>query len=107
MQRYHIDDMTKGWFVGDFAPSVLRTNNFEVALHRHLEGDPTEPHYHKLAPEINVIIRGRMIVNGEELAAGDIFVFQPDEVSRAEFLADTDLIVVKTPSVPDDKYLVE
>ena len=34
-----LDDMTKGWFVGNFEPSVLRTNAVEVAVKKYSEGD--------------------------------------------------------------------
>jgi len=33
-----IREMTGGWFIGDFEPSVLRTAAFEVAHHRYPAG---------------------------------------------------------------------
>ena len=104
MKIHRIDDMTKGWFVGNFEPSIFKTEEFEVGHHKHPKGDPTQNHYHKKSTEINVIIKGKMIVNGKELKAGDIFSFEPYEVAEAEFLEDTELIVVRNASVPDDKY---
>ena len=47
-----------------------------------------------------------MIVNGKELSTGDIFVFEPYVVSEAEFISDTDLIVVRDASNTTDKYKV-
>lgn len=106
MKVFNIDDMKGGWFVGDFDPSILRTDKFEVGLHQHKKGDDTHDHYHKQSTEINVIIKGKMIVNGRYLSSGDIFVFEPYTVSEAEFLEDTDLIVVRDASNPTDKYEV-
>ena len=106
MKVYNIDDMKRGWFVGNFDPAVLKTEKFEVGYHRHEAGDPTHAHYHKNSTEVNVIIKGRMIINGKELSSGDIFVFEPYTVSEGEYLEDTDLIVVRDASNPGDKYLV-
>lgn len=107
MKTHNINDMVKGWFVGDFEPSVLKTNNFEVGHHKHKKGEPTQNHYHKQSTEINVIISGKMMVNGKELSKGDIFTFEPYEVAEAEFLEDTELIVVRNASVTDDKFNAE
>ena len=104
MSLFNMDSMKNGWFIGDFAPSVLKTNKFEVGYHTHKKNDETQNHYHKESTEINVIVRGKMIVNKKELKKGDIFVFEPYVVSEAEFLEDTELIVVRDSSKPNDKY---
>ncbi len=36
-----------------------------------------------------------------------MFVYEPGDIADVEFLEDTNLIVVKWPSVPSDKYMVE
>jgi quercetin dioxygenase-like cupin family protein len=106
MKISNIKDMKGGWFVGNFNPSLLKTDKFEVGLHKHKKGDETHHHYHKKSTEINVIIKGKMIVNGKELSTNDIFIFEPYVVSEAEFLEDTELIVVRDASNPTDKYMV-
>ena len=45
---HHFDDMTKGWFIGNFIPSALRTTDFEVGFVKHKKGDVWEKHYHEL-----------------------------------------------------------
>ena len=104
MKVFNIKDMKGGWFIGNFEPSILKTDNFEVGHHAHKKGASTHNHYHKSSTEINVIVKGKMVVNGEVLTAGDIFVFEPYVVSESEFLEDTDLIVVRDSSNPNDKY---
>jgi hypothetical protein len=32
MRLYRLEDMTKGWFVGDFAPAALRSAAAEAAV---------------------------------------------------------------------------
>ncbi len=98
--------MKKGWFIGDFDPSVYRTSKFEVGFHRYSKGCKTIDHFHEKSTEINVVISGRMIVNGEVAKKDDIFIFDPNVVSRTEFLEDTELIVVRTASVPNDKVVI-
>tara|TARA_R110000796_G_scaffold47224_1_gene113696 strand:+ start:3157 stop:3480 length:324 start_codon:yes stop_codon:yes gene_type:complete len=104
MKIHNINDMVKGWFIGNFDPAVLKTDKFEVGYHTHKKGDVTVNHYHKLSTEINVIITGSMKVNNKMLKKGDIFVFDPYTVSDGEFLTDTELIVVRDASYTSDKY---
>jgi len=102
-----IENMVGGWFIGDFEPSVLKTKDFEVCYKFHPAGEVWDNHYHKVATEINYLIRGKMNLSGIELNQGDIFTIYPDEVAIPEFLEDCELIVVKTPSIKGDKYIVE
>jgi len=55
---YKLTDMRQGWLIGDFEPSVLRTEGFEVAVKYYKAGDQEENHYHKTAREITVVISG-------------------------------------------------
>ena len=32
MRLYNLDSMIRGWFVGDFTPSVIQTKDFEVGI---------------------------------------------------------------------------
>ena len=63
MQTFKIDDMKRGWFVGDFEPSAFKNPFFEVAHHKHPKGKG-EPHYHKVTTELTYIIEGEMLVSG-------------------------------------------
>lgn len=105
----HIDKMSRmvrGWFIGDFEPSILRTKDFEVAYLRHAKGEKWDAHYHAQSVEYNYLIRGAMIMQGTVLVAGDLFVLDKGEVADPIFLDDCELIVVKVPSIPSDKHKV-
>lgn len=106
MKIFSIEDMIGGWFVGNFEPSAHKTSDFEVCYKVHPKGEQWPAHYHKIATEINYIIRGTMTINGTMLTRGDVFVLEPYEVAVPEFLEDCELIVVKTASVVGDKYEV-
>lgn len=102
-----LEDMSKGWFVGNFEPTLYQTNEVEVAVKHYKAGDKDVAHYHKIATEITVIVSGTVSINGKEYSAGDMIVMEPGDVS--DFMALTDAIntVVKLPGANDDKYLVE
>ena len=98
--------MVKGWFVGNFQPTILKTNDVEVAVKRYKKGDREAPHYHKIATEITVIICGRVRMNGIEYGPDDIVVMEPGETTDFECLEDgTVNAVVKIPGANNDKYL--
>ena len=97
---------TGGWFIGNFEPSAHKTDAFEVCLKKHCKGETWPVHYHKIATEINYLLKGEMTVQGQKLSAGDVFVLEPLEVADPIFLEDCELIVVKTPFVRNDKYEV-
>ena len=45
MEKYSLNDMFKGWFIGDFEPTLHRTDDFEVAIKSYLEGAVENRHY--------------------------------------------------------------
>lgn len=107
MYTAKLSDMTKGWFVGNFSPSLYSTNDVEVAVKSYKAGEYEEKHYHKIATEITVIVSGIVRMNGIEYKEGDIVVMEPNDVT--DFYAVTDAVntVVKIPGANNDKYIVE
>jgi quercetin dioxygenase-like cupin family protein len=105
MTKFRLEEMTKGWFVGDFEPSVLRTPSAEVGVKRYQAGDREPWHYHKIATEVTLVLEGEVMMNGARHFPADIIRLEPGE--GTDFLAVTDAttVVVKMPSVIDDKYL--
>ncbi len=106
MIESNIKDYKGGWFVGDFNPSLFKNPFFEVGHHNHKKGCETFPHTHKVTTELNYIVSGELKVNGKLMSAGDMWIYEPNEISNVEFLEDSDLIVVRWPSIPSDKYIV-
>ena len=107
MKVHRLKDMIRGWFVGDFEPSIFKTKDVEVGLKEYKKGDYEEKHHHKIATEITVIANGKAKMNDILYAKGDIIVIYPGEATDFEALEDTISIVVKLPSVKGDKYLGE
>ena len=106
MKTAKLKDMTKGWFIGNFEPSLNKTNDAEVAVKTYKRGDYEARHYHRIATEYTVIVSGRVKMNGVEYGAGDIVVMEPGESTDFESLVDgTTNVVVKMPGANNDKYL--
>jgi quercetin dioxygenase-like cupin family protein len=104
MKTEKLDNMIKGWFVGNFEPSLYKTNNVEVAIKRYKAGNYEEAHCHKIATEITVIISGEVEMGGNRYRNGDIVIIEPNEM--VDFLAINDSVtaVVKIPGANNDKY---
>lgn len=108
MKTNNLKNMIKGWFIGNFEPSLLKTNDCEVAVKEYKKGDKEGKHFHKIATEYTVIINGKVRMNGIEYGEGDIIVMEPNEATDFECLEDgTKNVVVKIPGANNDKYLVE
>lgn len=107
MYSSSLEHMVKGWFVGNFEPSILKTNDVEVAVKSYKKGDKEEKHYHKIATEITVIISGRVRMFQKEWVAGDIIIAEPGDATDFEALEDTINTVVKIPGANNDKYRME
>jgi len=107
MKKFRFEQMNGGYYIGNFEPSAFKTENFEVAYVKHEKGDKWVKHYHNKLTEINLVLSGKVRINDEIFVKGDIFVVEPKETVDPLFLDNTELIVAKTPSITDDKIIVE
>jgi len=107
VEKYRIEDFKGGWFIGNFEPSLFKTNEFECSIKLHPKGEVWEKHYHKIAKEYNYVFKGIVEIDGQEYKEGDIFVINPGFVVDPIFKEDCTICCVKTPCVIGDKYEVE
>lgn len=104
MKRFKLSDAgARGWFIGSFPGAVYHTNEFEVCYQYNPRGK-TPTHYHKELTEITLLISGRCLLNGEIFESGDIHILYPGDISQLEYLEDTQVVTIKTPSIPSDKH---
>lgn len=103
--KSNVNRFIKGWYVGNFEPSLYKTNDVEVGVKSYKKGDSESTHYHKIATEITVIISGKVRMNDSILTEGDIIVIPPFEATDFEALEDTVTSVTKLPGANNDKYL--
>lgn len=102
----NLDDYTRGWVIGDFIPSIERTPKYEVGYLHHKKNEAWKFHYHKIAIEINILVKGKMIINNITYMQHDIFIINNNIIACPIFLDDCELICIKLPSIPNDKYLI-
>lgn len=99
---------------GDHGPRyLLRGPRIEWGIIVFRPGQKLGPHRHNEVEETFYFLEGAplMVVDGEELrvAPGDVFRLEPGEghdiINDSD--ADTRLIFIKTPYLPDDKVAME
>jgi quercetin dioxygenase-like cupin family protein len=103
-----IDNLTNfigGWFIGNFEPSLFKTNDVEVAVKSYKAGDYDQEHYHKLGTEYTVIVKGRVKMQGKEYSEGAVLTISPMESTDFLALTEATTVVVKIPGASKDKYL--
>lgn len=105
MNTYRLENFTRGWFVGDFSPSIIQTQDVEVAVQHYPAGAVELEHVHKIATEVTLILAGRVDISGIQLQAGDIIEIEPGEYARFKAIEATTTVVVKYPGAKNDKYL--
>ena len=105
MKVHKLNQMTKGWFVGNFSPSVIQTESVEVAVKEYPANFFEEWHLHKIATEVTVIVSGEVEMNGERYRKGDIIVIHPGEGTDFRSVTESITTVVKIPGANNDKYL--
>ena len=105
----------RGWFFGSFMDEpLLRSDLVEVAWQPipNVVPQAKENHFHRESVEINMVVSGSLCVaiNGTEyhLSTGEFYVVWPlTTVQVLSSDAEAALIVVRAPSLPHDKYLVQ
>lgn len=105
MKKDNLNDYIRGWIIGNFQHSLIKTNEFEVAVKKYLAGDYEASHHHKIAQEITVIISGQVEMNKTKYVADDIIVIDPNESTDFRCLTDVTTVVIKFPGPNNDKYI--
>lgn len=106
MKKFNLNDFKGGWFIGNFSPSVFQTEEFEVALKKYKKGEVDALHFHREAIELTLIIEGYADFSGTIVKENDIILIEKNEQNLFKALTDVKLCVVKFPSIPGDKYLL-
>ncbi len=105
MKISKLNNMTKGWFIGDFEPTLFPSRDFEVGFKSYVAGTIEPMHHHKISTEFTLIASGSAKMNGTVLTAGDIVEIAPNVSTNFEAITDCSTVVVKIPSSKNDKYL--
>jgi hypothetical protein len=104
-ETFTLDEMIRGWFVGNFEPTAFKTNHVEVGIQQYKSGDYEASHHHKVATEITVIQKGIVEMNGIRYSDGSIIKLDPGVSTDFRAITDATTVVVKIPGARNDKYL--
>jgi mannose-6-phosphate isomerase-like protein (cupin superfamily) len=107
METYNLNEMIKGWLIGNFEPSLFKTNDFEVGVKDYEIGAYEEPHFHKIATEFTVIVEGSVEMNGVKYNSGEIIKINPNEVTDFRALTRVKTVVIKVPGANNDKFIIK
>lgn len=102
-----LERMKGGWFVGNFDPSLIKTNDVEVAVKKYQKGSYEAAHYHKVATELTVVVSGKVRMFDREFHVNDIVIVEPGDCTDFQALEDSVCAVVKYPGANNDKYIME
>ena len=103
---YKIEDFTRGWFIGDFEPSILKNTGMELGFMKHKKGETIKFHYHEHCTEINLLVKGKMSNCGKNIEKGDIFVFDKYSPACPIFLEDSEIVCFKSKPSNNDKIIM-
>lgn len=106
-----------GYFIGRFMKEkgfpILETDEVEIAWKKlSIKFQGEKPHFHKKGVEINIVIKGKykVLVNGESVEISEkefLLVYPRTVLKNVSATKGTELIVVKAPSVSNDKFDAE
>lgn len=105
MEKFNLDNFTGGWFIGNFSPSLHASLDFEIGVKFFFKGSTELEHYQVKATEFSCVVSGKCRIGDTILGPRDILRIDPQESADFVALEDTVIVVVKYPSIPQDKIL--
>lgn len=103
----------KGWFFGGFADNeLLQTDLVEVAWQKisNKKADVKDKHLHTSSVEVNIVISGEvsLTINGKDFTfhKEEFWIIWPETIVENVMAGEnTELIVIRAPSVNDKKII--
>ena len=101
-----ISQFHRGWILGNFFPTLLKTDKIEVGILSHKANEIWPYHIHDYSDEYNYVYSGEMTVNDQFYKTGDGFFIPKGHPAVPQFKTDCLVICVKIPSIPTDKRII-
>ena len=61
MKKFKFENFIRGWLIGNFEPSILRSKEIEVGIKHYKKGEKEPQTIHKITFEVTVVILGSII----------------------------------------------
>lgn len=107
MKTGNVSTTVGGWYIGNFENAIYKTNGFEASYKKHKKGEKYGWHYHQYLDEINLVVSGKIKIQGQVFSVGDIFILEPYDIADPEFIEDCEIICIKSPNITNDKVDVK
>jgi dTDP-glucose pyrophosphorylase len=101
---YDLKSFVRGWFIGDFEPSIAKEYAYEVGLNTYKKDELGDFHYHKESHEINILVSGHMRVNNMMIQSMQKYSIPKNQIACTIFLEDCSILCIKIPHVKNDKF---
>jgi hypothetical protein len=105
IKKFNLENFEKGWIIGNFSPTLYKTNDVEVAIKTYKKGEFEDSHYHKIATEFTIIITGIVEMNGIRYHEGEIIKIEAEIATNFISITDAKTVVIKIPGANNDKYI--
>lgn len=102
----NLNEFTKGWLIGDFAPSIIQSKDIEVGVKYYKSGDKESRHVHNFVDEYTIVLSGLIKMNDNIYNERDIVFVEKGISTDFECLVDSITLVIKNPSIPSDKFVI-
>jgi len=106
MKKIKLSDFFRGWFVGDFEPTLFKSKDIEIAVQAYEKNHIEPEHFHKIATEITIMVKGNAYFNDQLVCEDEGIIIFPGEINIFKAATDCKTLVVKFPSASKDKYLI-
>lgn len=105
MRLNNINNMLRGWIVGNFNPS-LYNKDYEIGFKYYKKGDYEAAHKHLLSEEVTIILFGEVKMNNITYYEGDIIIQEKNELTDFLCVSDRAITAIYRPdgSYPNDKH---
>lgn len=98
-----VADYTRGWFIGNFDPSLVKMGEFEACYKSFSAGEKEPPAVQLRSTELTLVVHGEVLINGAVLKDGDLCLVLPGESADFVALTDCKVVGIKFPSITNDK----
>ncbi len=105
MNVYNLKDFINWWFIGNFEPSLFKTDLFEIAVKKYKKWDKENSHHHKIATEYTIFNTWKFKMNNKIFWEWEIVEILPWNSTDFECIEDWSCTVVKIPCIMWDKYI--
>lgn len=107
ISKYAASSFHQGWLVGNFSPSLHKTEHFEFGVKSFVKGAVEPMHLQKIAHELSSVVSGNCRIGSVLAGPGDCILIPPGVPADFEALTDCVIAVLKWPSIPSDKVVVD